>query len=513
MTRPAQPRLTVAGPAPALAALVAVAVALPAMPATAQILRERAPTTAPTIMSDAAPPGGVATASSPAGVVVYWEAPAGAAGYTLCRESPPGSSNCTVLTASQLPASTVKYFDVGLPPGGTHAYRVTAWRSDGHYGTAAAVTGRAGDVPPPDNFRVLEDRSMAANAELVLGWDAPSSFSSTGQSVKAGTFRLSGTGLSAPVMVNATTQRVPLGSGEHRWTVTAMIPSPAGGWFESPTPAVLEFKAPGKYRLVALGFQVQQQSSDDLLDKDGRGNEVYVAAAVTVTTRTLSTPQVNTVRGGSYGDVGNSGKAFPRRYQAGSASRGGGLATGDIVPVGLNLGAPVTAASPSSFPVILWEGRLNDQGMVVVHPTLWEEDLDQTFYNQWVRKVTAAAQGGYAALRTDFAAITSLRDGGALGPATGDAIVGCQDDIIYVPLPEHCPAHGQDRPLGLVPSYSAAFWQDRLVVLTQASIEAALRSTGPRPGAAPGVIIVPLLESGKEAKAGYELFLRVERLP
>ncbi len=354
---------------------------------------------------------------------------------------------------------------------------------------------------------------MAVSAELVLGWDAPSYFTSTGQAVKVGTFRLMGTGFSTAQMVNGTSYRVVLGSGDHTWSLTAMIPNPAGGWFESPTPATLDFKAPGKYRLVALGFQVLQQSPDDLLDKDGRGNEVYVAAAVTVTNRTLSMPQVNTVRGGSYGDVGNSGKAFGRRYQAGSASRAGGLATGDIVPVGLNLGAPTSTVSTTAFPVVLWEGRLNDQGMVVVHPTLWEEDLEQTAYNQWVGHVTAAAQGGYGALRADLAAITSLRDGGALGPATGDAVLRCQDDLIYLMDPGECPAHGQDRPLGLAPYFSKAQWHDRLVVLTQASIEAALKTTGPRPGAAPGVIIVPLLETGREAKGSYELYLRVERLP
>lgn len=505
MTRPGILRFALAG-------LTTAALARPVV-APAQIIQERPPTTTLTIMSDATPPSGLSTESLAAGIAVAWQPVTGASGYTLCRESPPGSSTCTVLTASQLPATTLKFFDVNLPPGGSHAYRVTAWRADGHYGTAAPVTGRAGDVPAPANFRVLEDRSMAASAELVLGWDAPTSYTATGQPVKVGTFRLMGTGYSTAQMVNGTSYRVTLGSGDHTWTLSAMIPNPAGGWFESPTPATISYKAPGKYRLVALGFQVMQQSPDDLLDKDGRGNEVYVAAAVTVTTRTLSAPQVNTVRGGSYGDVGNSGKAFPRRYQAGSASRGGGLATGDIVPVGLNLGAPTSMVSPTAFPVVLWEGRLNDQGMVVVHPTLWEEDLEQTAYNKWVGQVTAAAQGGYGALRADLAAITSLRDGSALGPATGDAVVGCQDDIIYVPLPGHCPAHGQDRPLGLVPSHSAAFFHDRLVVLTQASIEAALRANGPRPGAAPGVIIVPLLESGREAKGGYELYLRVERLP
>jgi hypothetical protein len=490
----------------------AVLVSLGPAAARAQILPNDRPTTAPTIMSDAVPPSGITAQPIAAGITVAWQAVTGASGYTLCRESPPGSSNCAVLTPSQLPAATLKYFDVGLPPGGSYAYRVTAWRSDGHYGSAAPVAARAGDVPAPANFRVLEDRSMAANAELVLGWDAPSYYSATGQSMKVNTFRISGTGLN-PQMVSTTSHRVVLGSGDHEWAVTAMMPNGAGGWYESPAPATLEFKAPGKYRLVALGFQVQQQASDDLLDKDGRGNEVYVAAVIAATTRTLSLPQVNTVRGGSYGDVGNSGKAFPRRYQAGSASRGGGLATGDIVPVGLNLGAPTSAVSPSSFPVILWEGRLNEQGMVVVHPTLWEEDLDQTAYNQWVGKLTAAAQGSYAGLRADLAAVTALRDGGALGPATGDLVVGCQDDIVYVPAPGYCPAQGQDRPLGLKPSYSSAEWHDRIIVLTQASIESALKGAAPRPGATPGVIIVPLLETGKEAKAGYELYLKVERLP
>lgn len=502
MTRPSLPA---AGLALALAGALAA-------PAAAQIILERPPTTQPTIMSDATPPV-VSGSAIPAGAVLSWQSVANAVGYHVCRESPPGASTCAPLTASQLPATTLKYHDVGLPPGGTHAYRVSAWRADGHYGVAPPVTVTAGAIPAPATFRVLEDRSMAANAELVLGWDAPSYYTATGQAVKVGTFRVSGTGLAAPQLVNATSYRVVLGSGEHSWTLTAMIPSPAGGWFESPTPATLDFRAPGKYRLVALGFQVQQQSPDDLLDKDGRGNEVYAAAAVTVTTRTLSAPQVNIVRAGSYGDVGNSGKAFGRRYQAGSASRAGGLATGDIVPAGLNLGAPTGTVSTTAFPVVLWEGRLTDQGMVVVHPTLWEEDLEQTAYNKWVGQVTAAAQGGYGALRADLAAITSLRDGGTLGPATGDAVVGCQDDIIYVPLPGHCLAHGQDRPLGLVPSHSAAFFHDRLVVLTQAAIEAALSRTGPRPGAAPGVIIVPLLESGREAKGGYELYLKVERVP
>ncbi len=484
-----------------------------ATPITAQIL-ERPPTTAPTIMSDATPPAGVTTTAIPAGITVSWQPVTGAVGYTLCRESPPGSATCTPLTASPLPATTAKYFDVGLAPGGSHAYRVTAWRADQHHGTAPPVAGRAGDVPAPGNLRILEDRSMQSTAELLLGWDAPAYYATGGRQANAGTFRFSGSGLSAPQLVNDTRFRLGLNPGDHQWQVTALIPDPAGGWFESPTPATIAYKAPGRYRLVALGFKVMQQATEPVVETDGVGNEVYAAATVTATTTTLSSPVVRTIQSATFGSTGKGGKEFPGRIQAGSASRTGGLTIGDLVPAGLSLGAPTGTVGTAGFPLLLWEGKLNDQVMLVVHPTLWEEDPDHAQFATWRQLVEAKAQGAYGSDQYAVNNIMALRDRELPTLARVGRLFSCQDDILNLSWTGSCRAQGTDRPLGLKPDApGTAIWEDHFLVLTRAQIEAALQGTAPRPGAAPGVIVVSLIDSGLEAKARYELYLKVERLP
>jgi hypothetical protein len=481
-------------------------------------------------MSDATPPV-VSSFEIPAGVGLSWQPVTNAVGYTLCRETPPGSTTCTVLTASQLPATTVKYYDFALPPGGSHAYRVTAWRADQHHGTAAPVTGTAGVVTTPTNFVVKYDSSNAATPVLILGWNAPVYWKAGGEEVKVGTFRLSGTGLSAPQLVNATSYRVVLGSGDHAWTLTAMVPNPAGGWYESATPATTSFKAMVKYRLVALGFKVLQVATDPPIDPNGVYNEVYASAAVTITTKALASPFAYTVKGATFGELGNNAKQFPPgRIRAGTAGRNGGLTSGDVVPSGLNLlGAtaaittstdPKAATSTSGvsttvFPMLLWEGRLNDQAMIVVHPTLWEEDPDHSFHSEWTRRVESYANRSYSVTGYDPGAITRLRDNTQVGPGvSASTLFTCQDDLLVPAQYGQCLANGQDRPLGLQGSPQGwAGWFDHVLVLTTASIEAALRGIGTRPGTSPGTIVVPLLDTGKEAKASYELYLRVERLP
>ncbi|HJS48170.1 MAG TPA: hypothetical protein VJ773_09320 [Gemmatimonadales bacterium] len=514
------------------AALTLAAITL-APPVAAQIITERAPTTSYTtlqVMSDATPPAGVTATTIPAGVQVSWQAVAGAVGYTLCRESPPGSATCTSLTASRIPATATitRYHDVGLPPGGTHAYRVTAWRADQHFGTAAPVSGTAGNIPSPASFRVVEDKSGAPAPELLLGWDPPSYYTAGGEFVKAGTFRFLGTGITTAQTVTSTSQRVVPGSGDHQWQVTAMIPNPAGGWFESATPATLSYRV-AKYRLVALGFKVLQEATDPPIDLHGQGNEVYAAATVTTTTTAFAAPTAYTLRGATYGDVSANPRKFPGRIAAGSALRSGGLVSGDVVPAGLNLagatsavtvssdpkGKATDATATSAFPMLLWEGRLNDQGMIVVHPTLWEEDPDHSFFSEWSRRMERDAVAGYTAQTYDQGVLTRLRDNQQVGPGvSGFSILGCQDDLLIPAQWPQCLANGQDRPLGLTGDpRGIAFWFDRSMVLTQASIDAALRGVGTRPGTSPGTIVVPLLETGREAKASYELYLRVERLP
>jgi hypothetical protein len=493
-------------------------------PVTAQIITERAPTSAPTIMSDATPP---VVAPSPIlqGIGLTWQPVTGASGYTICRESPPGSS-CIALTPSQLPATTTRYYDVNLPPGGTHGYSVAAWRPDGHYGVAR-VTATVSVVPTPMNFVVKYDSSNAATPVVILGWNGMSYHKADGQQAPA-SYRISGTGMS-PQVVTGNSYRVVLGSGEHNWSLTAMVPNGTGGWFESATPSTTKFTALVKYRLVALGFKVLTEATDPPIDPNGSGNEVYASTGVNVTTTAFAAPFAYTLRSATFGEVGNNAKQFPGRIRAGSMGRNGGLTAGDMVPTGLNLGgatAPISATTTtdqkaatstgaSAFPLLVWEGRLASTGMIVVHPTLWEEDPDHSFHSNWTRQVESIANRAYSVTGYDPGAITRLRDNAQVGPGVNaSTLFTCQDDLLIPAQYGQCLANGQDRPLGLQGNPQGwAGWFDHVLVLTPASIEASLRGVGTRPGTSPGTIVVPLSDTGKEAKASYELYLRVERVP
>ena len=101
-------------------------------------------------------------------------------------------------------------------------------------------------------FACQEDLSNEATPALVLGWNPVSYRKADGQAAKA-SYRISGTGV-APQVIAENSFRVTLGSGDHSWSLTTMVPNPAGGWWESATPSTTSFRAAVKYRLVALGF-------------------------------------------------------------------------------------------------------------------------------------------------------------------------------------------------------------------------------------------------------------------
>ncbi len=128
--------------------------------------------------------------------------------------------------------------------------------------------------------------------------------------------------------------------------------------------------------------------------------------------------------------------------------------------------------------------------------------------------VEAKAQGAYGSDQYAVNNIMALRDRELPTLARVGRLFSCQDDILNLSWTGSCRAQGTDRPLGLKPDApGTAVWEDHFIVLTRALIESALQGTAPRPGAAPGVIVVSLIDSGLEAKARYELYLRVERLP
>jgi hypothetical protein len=186
-------------------------------------------------------------------------------------------------------------------------------------------------------------------------------------------------------------------------------------------------KKAGHYRVIVLGFDVRNQTSDHALEADGKGDEVYINARVVYTDR------AQTALGGTplsvEGDVTTATmgdrNAHPERIQAGSAPNCnffgacfepmGGLRTGDSFPADpIHATAPATPSSPIGPPFVLWDGDLvqGDHSLAIV-PSIWEWDGGRDAYAgfvQWLKEAVAK-------IRTAAAADASGTTGVVLGLA------------------------------------------------------------------------------------------------
>jgi hypothetical protein len=307
--------------------------------------------------------------------------------------------------------------------------------------------------------------------------------------------------------------------------VTPVPPPPPAPSPPSPAPAPPPPSAAApvsRYRVVALGVFASRHTFDNVLNFDGVEDEIFLATVVNATDRSLSSSYVTTSKSSTFGDVAG----FPNRLMGGRASPNGGIFRGDLVPTRIDLNAPPGILS-QAFPLLLWEGPLDDQGMVVLHPTLWEEDKGVQPYIGWITRQSSRAKAGYAALPATQRAIQSLRDAEAFGPGSGDQVMSCINPAPSPRIHVDVCIDGEDRPIGLaVAPNRVDYWlDDRLLVLTKAAIEKSLQlppspqGTVGQPGfnpSGPGVIALRFTDAASQPPFGfgdYYLYLRVERAP
>jgi hypothetical protein len=166
---------------------------------------------------------------------------------------------------------------------------------------------------------------------------------------------------------------------------TAIISAPATAQTPAPTaPAAAPAATSGKYLVTITGIRCYQASMDDMLSRDGVGDEVYAAAYVRRYDRgTGQLAEVTTRQSASHGDVNNFGG---QRLQAGTRSATGGLRDADMVPEGALIAMRSVQASEITFPLRLWDGTLTDGvDALVISPSLWEQDVGDPFYAQWLQ--------------------------------------------------------------------------------------------------------------------------------
>ena len=155
-----------------------------------------------------------------------------------------------------------------------------------------------------------------------------------------------------------------------------------------PTSSRTKTETSGRFRVILTGFSVERQTDDNVLESDGKGDEVFIVAEVAEYANRegrSQTPQDpfwalfgdnplltlrRTLTSIVMGDANN--QEVPR-IRAGTAGNNGGLRTGDQFPT-KEPWKQFGALSTSRLPMQVWEGELSGQGMVIIVPTIWEWD-------------------------------------------------------------------------------------------------------------------------------------------
>jgi hypothetical protein len=280
-------------------------------------------------------------------------------------------------------------------------------------------------------------------------------------------------------------------------TVTVHVP-PWPGWKQ-------------KYRVILNAVRVNQQTSDNILNQDGQGDEIYLGTQVDVWVgpRDLCEESIRAGRVCSstgsdippaivdrkrlqtplYGDTFNRPASEPTRIRAGSLSAAGGIKSGDLIPTlqrpydpASNFGPPTMTALPQ----LLWEGDLEagkgKANFLLVTPSVWEWDGNRKLFDDWMSKFVDLHDAAKKARAED-----------SLQPFVSVLGAAVQS------------SPGFDVPVGndAGPELSG-FWNPRSVLVTQEAIEKALAARNP----------VTAIDYVDHSSLGgnYTAFLRFERV-
>lgn len=325
--------------------------------------------------------------------------------------------------------------------------------------------------------------------------------------------------------------------------VAMSAPAPARGW--KPDPAAVEQggvvePAPGKrprlaepgigpasprrplkrrgaevqsatVRVTLRGFRVDHQSYDNIVESDGRGDEVYVRAdtfrfdlsdrpPVPFTTSTLTIGHNKALIGGTASDCGT------------CADHGaGGFRTGDTYPTRAPWEERPGGPRVSDLPMVVFEGVLSrGADAVVVIPTIWESDSDgpSPEERRWQEMIGRAVAGARPAIRDVISAPRS-------------SSLPRFEQLLSLPIfNDGTRPIGSSRPRDVPMQVNAIILTlDSAVALAaQASTETVCRREGntatcatdqPRPAGVLGLAFV----DGHDMEGEYTLYLHVEVLP
>jgi hypothetical protein len=257
-----------------------------------------------------------------------------------------------------------------------------------------------------------------------------------------------------------------------------------------------------RFRVTINGFKVIHQTLDDALERDGRGDEVYFLSQWRLTEgdRTLRSSEL--LRSRVMGDA--NGRSD--RVQAGSARPGvlsilsggmvGGLLTGDTFPNDPSVlsGSPMVDRAP----MLLFDGELTSSQVLVVVPTIWEQDGPDDLLTSIGRALNLVLDNGARSVRfaPEYPGLLGriLATEGDLG---SDVHVGL--GIFGDP---------RDRPIGMSLGRDSYFFSPQRLRFSFADADEASRTSF---GYGTGVIPITYRDANA-LQGNYTIFVQIKRL-
>jgi len=128
----------------------------------------------------------------------------------------------------------------------------------------------------------------------------------------------------------------------------------------------------GKVKIYLRTISCIKESVDDLLDFDGKGNEVFVTFFYSVASSNGTTRYINKVSTAVYGDI----NGRPGRFKAGTAGNNGGIKAGDLIYANPNTQATMPIGDERFKGQYMFEVDLAPTDIITIVPVLWEWDSD-----------------------------------------------------------------------------------------------------------------------------------------
>ncbi len=168
------------------------------------------------------------------------------------------------------------------------------------------------------------------------------------------------------------------------------------------------------FRVVVKGFTCTRETADDMLERDGKRDEIYLSSITNMSDRdnSISSEKIKR-RSRVMGDVNDRSKE-ERRVLAGSAfGKMGGIASGDNIPIN-EPWKNILKPKADLLPFILWEGNLkiDNTNMVWISPAIFEYDGPDDFLtNFWNNSILGNIGQGAGLVGSSI--LTGVFGGGA----------------------------------------------------------------------------------------------------